>query len=901
MDYLRTLGSAAVSSIVQKSGLNLPFSLGKKLPPLDTLSIWTLYDATKRDDGTPVSVFEFNSQKWRNLLPVAQNALRRLRVTRHPDILKFMDAVEADGTIYIMTERVKPLSAELSSLEATSMKDKQDWILWGLHRITVALSFVHTSCNAAHGTVRISSIFISSTGEWKLGGFELFSDPAEQNAVLVTYAGDLNIHRMPENEKGGWAALKDGPIAAIDAYALALLIFNLFNPDVSHPSFLDPPYNPPQPSVRGAIPPSIWPSFKKMLNPNPKGRITLKTLLDVGMAESLGESGGFFGGNRLFKICEGLGNFGLMTDGERATLLRMIKDVTPTLPPTFSTRLILPALLNSLSLTTMTTSAPSIVPLVVQLGSYALPDEYKTLVLEPLVKLFSNPDRGTRMALLDALPEFADKLDKQMVSDKIWPNLQTGFTDTIPVLREATVKAIGLLSDKVYQASVSAQTWVQFTPFQFTERILNNDLLRHLARLQSDLEPPIRTNSIILIGRLGPTLGPNTRRKVLGAACAKALKDSFPPARVAALMTCMACANLFDIEELAGRVVGLVAGALVDKEKIVRDQAFKAVAMLVQILEEHAAKMPETAVVGDGPTLGLSTPNGGAEATLVSSAAGAAGALAGWAISSIGKKVSYLTPSTMPSLSYRPVQFTPADMQSAISPAQTPPPPVPSESRPTFGSQAPAPPVPSSSKPKGLQLGAHKAASSGVLPGGLANEVRWDGDLMDLNADAEDWNAFESAPAPSGGGWGGTADDEDPWGAFEEPPPPPVPIPVTELTSPAMASTVTPARTHSTQAPRPARVAALSPSPSPRSTPLASPAPNEGAALPTALSPVLPSKVGMTKEEKAAEMARRKEERKQVRLCVFPSAFVGLTRSTWVRQRIAQLKEQKKNTAGTKA
>ena len=81
-----------------------------------------------------MSVFEFNSQKWRNLFPVAQNALRRLRVTRHPDILKFMDAVEADGTIYIMTERVKPLSTEL---EATSVKDKQDWILWGLHRITV--------------------------------------------------------------------------------------------------------------------------------------------------------------------------------------------------------------------------------------------------------------------------------------------------------------------------------------------------------------------------------------------------------------------------------------------------------------------------------------------------------------------------------------------------------------------------------------------------------------------------------------------------------------------------------------------------------------------------------------------------------------------------------------------
>jgi SCY1-like protein 1 len=59
-----------------------------------------------------------------------------------------------------------------------------------------------------------------------------------------------------------------------------------------------------------------------MLNPNPKGRMTPKVLLDVGMAESLGENGGFFKENKLFKICEGLGNFGLMADGERVALLR---------------------------------------------------------------------------------------------------------------------------------------------------------------------------------------------------------------------------------------------------------------------------------------------------------------------------------------------------------------------------------------------------------------------------------------------------------------------------------------------------------------------------------------------------------------------------------------------------
>ena len=166
---------------------------------------------------------------------------------------------------------------------------------------------------------------------------------------------------------------------------------------------------------------------------------------------------------------------------------------------------------------------------------------------------------------------------------------------------------------------------------------------------------------------------------------------------------------------------------------------------------------------------------------------------------------------------------------------------------------------------------------------------------MDVNDDADDWSTkcllsqdstitnlsfhsadeFESAPADSGGanavgaGWHGASDDEDPWAAFEDPAPPPVPIPVTELTSPAVpatlsAITVTPAKTLSVQAARTSRVAALSPSLSPRRTPLVSPAASERAISPVASPASASSTPGMTKEEKAAEIARRKEERKQV-------------------------------------
>ena len=55
MDYLRSLGSVAVSTLVQKSGLNLPFSLGPKVTVLD--GIVNLYDGAKRVKEPIVSLY----------------------------------------------------------------------------------------------------------------------------------------------------------------------------------------------------------------------------------------------------------------------------------------------------------------------------------------------------------------------------------------------------------------------------------------------------------------------------------------------------------------------------------------------------------------------------------------------------------------------------------------------------------------------------------------------------------------------------------------------------------------------------------------------------------------------------------------------------------------------------
>ncbi|KAJ7594647.1 hypothetical protein C8J56DRAFT_927286, partial [Mycena floridula] len=854
MDYLRTLGSAAVSTLVNKSGLNLPFSLGAKVISFDACN---LYDGTKRDDGSKVSVFEYDFSQKQTFAPLAKNALRKLRTIRHPDVLKFMDAVESDNMIYIMTERVRPLRPDLQARQTKGSQEKEDWLLWGLHRISVALAFINDSCASSHGNVRIDSIFISPSGEWRLGGFELLSNPKDDAAVLYTYGHLLGSSGLPpEIQKDGFSALKQIDPATIDAYELGILLNETFNPTHHPPPSASSPYPPPTAASRFDIPTSVFPLFKKLLFPHAKGRLTTKGFLEAGMAGT-----GFFASNRLVKVCVGLDGFAVASEGDKGSLLRTLNDSVSSFPTEFATDRVLPSLVSALEFGGA--SAATILPIVLQIGKNVPSDDYSTIIVTPLVKLYASPDRGTRMALLDHLPEYVEKLDKKTV-DKIFPHLQTGFSDTVAVIREATVKAIISIAPKV------------------SDRILNNDLLRHLARMQSDPEASIRTNTCILIGRLGPTLGYHTKRKVLVPAFTKALKDVFVHARVAGLMSFMATIECFDPEDIATKVIPNISSALVDKEKLVRDQAFKAVDLFVKKLEAHVATMPETAgPEATDPLAGFTGASAGAPGTLVNSAAGAAGALAGWAISSLGKRLAATDmQSTMASAPGAPIgrpTSVPPPIESHIGnlKATTFTPAATSVvSSPTFQNG-------SMSKSKAMQLGSNRVPAAALadqwiedeadnaddnpwgnedLIGGQAkksapvvvkdpwstNDNPWGTeDLIDVNADDDDWNAFETAPTP-----------------IAQPKP-------VSATKPAFAG-LSMGSLRPPQAEQPARLK-TTPSPQPvddwgSAGEWDNPGPAKKSAPAVTTSP-------LSKEEKAAEMARRKEERKQ---------------------RIAMLKEQKK-------
>ena len=75
-----------------------------------------------------------------------------------------------------------------------------------------------------------------------------------------------------------------------------------------------------------------------------------------------------------------------------------------------------------------------------QLGKLLDSEEYQRKIVPCVVKLFSSTDRATRVNLLQQLDQFVEHLQPSTVNDQIFPHVAIGFTDTLPAMREQTIK-----------------------------------------------------------------------------------------------------------------------------------------------------------------------------------------------------------------------------------------------------------------------------------------------------------------------------------------------------------------------------------------------------------------------------------------------------------------------------
>lgn len=139
----------------------------------------------------------------------------------------------------------------------------------------------------------------------------------------------------------------------------------------------------------------------------------------------------------------------------------------------------------------------------------------------------------------------------------VYSNLVTGFLDTNPAVRESTVKAMVSIAEKLNYNN------------------LNNDLMKYLARLQgSDDQPGIRTNATICLGKISCFIDPSHRQRILISAFTRALKDPFPPARMAGILSMSATQQYYSLNEVANKIIPSLAPLTVDPEKQVNFYVF---------------------------------------------------------------------------------------------------------------------------------------------------------------------------------------------------------------------------------------------------------------------------------------------------------------------------------------
>lgn len=210
------------------------------------------------------------------------------------------------------------------------------------------------------------------------------------------------------------------------------------------------------------------------------------------------------------------------------------------------------------------------------------------------------------------------------------------------------------------------------------------------------------------------------------------MRDPFVHARNAALLALAATADLFSEEDCATKLLPIMCPSLVDKEKLIRDQAQKSVDIYIARIRKHAATMPDTVL----PPSGVAAAGGGATPR-IGTPANEAG-WAGWAISSFTNKLA----STSGTISSNGGGGA-ADTRSSSVP-------------PTASSK---PPVPLASKP-GMTL--HTAKSSANVP-----TIKSPSPAAAFNDEAEDfdgdWGGFDDA---AGSAFNDNEDeqDDDPWG-----------------------------------------------------------------------------------------------------------------------------------------
>ncbi|MCI4380152.1 hypothetical protein PGIGA_G00236590 [Pangasianodon gigas] len=557
----------------------------------DKTGIWTLHRGKRKTTGEPVSVFLYEvAQGTEEQTQLAKAAFKRMKTLRHPNILAYVDGLETEKSLYLVTEPVTPLATHLKT-QAEKGGSGELEISWGFHQIVKALSFLVNDCHLLHNNLGMWAVFVDRAGEWKLGGLDhVISDQGEPSSLPPPKVvnPDLEKYDPPEGPRSA------GEKWSGDVWRLGCLIWEVFNGPLPRASSL---------RSLGKIPKQLVPHYCELVGANPKARPNPARFL-----QNCRAPGGFLS-NSFVESNLFLEQIQIKEPAEKQQFFQDLSDNLDSFPEDFCKHKVLPQLLTAFEFGNA--GAVVLTPLF-KVGKYLSAEEYQQKIIPVIVKMFSSTDRAMRIRLLQQMEQFIQYLNEAAVNSQIFPHVVHGFTDTNPAIREQTVKSMLLLAPKLNEAN------------------LNQELLRHFARLQSkDDQGPIRCNTTVCLGKIAPYLNAGMRQRVLTSAFSRATKDPFPASRAAGVLGFAATHHYYSVSECAMRVLPTLCPLTVDPDKNVRDQAFKAIKSFLNKLETVSEDPSKLAEIEK-------------DVTASAQASSSAATWAGWAVTGVSSLTSKL-------------------------------------------------------------------------------------------------------------------------------------------------------------------------------------------------------------------------------------------------------------------
>uniref|UniRef100_A0A3B4Z3F9 N-terminal kinase-like protein n=1 Tax=Stegastes partitus TaxID=144197 RepID=A0A3B4Z3F9_9TELE len=559
--------------------------------------IWTLHRGKRKANGEPVSVFVYEvAQGTEQQTQLAKAAFKRMKTLRHPNILAYVDGLETDKSLYLVTEQVTPLAVHLKAQAEKGGAGELE-VSWGLHQIVVrtrqSLSFLVNDCHLLHNNFGVWAVFVDRAGEWKIGALDHVA-PEQGDPSGVPLPAPKAVYPDMEKYDPPEMSNSSGEKWAGEVWRLGCLIWEVFNGPLPRTSSL---------RSLGKIPKALVPHYCELVGANPRARPNPARFL-----QNCRAPGGFLS-NSFVESNLFLEEIQIKEPAEKQQFFQDLSDHLDSFPEDFCKHKVLPQLLTAFEFGNA--GAVVLTPLF-KVGKFLSAEEYQQKIIPVIVKMFSSTDRAMRIRLLQQMEQFIQYLNEAAVNSQIFPHVVHGFTDTNPAIREQTVKSMLLLAPKLNETN------------------LNQELMRHFARLQArDEQGPIRCNTTVCLGKIASYLNAGTRQRVLISAFSRATKDPFPASRSAGVLGFAATHNFYSLTEIAARILPTLCAITVDPDKSVRDQAFKAIKSFLSKLE----------TVSEDPTKLAEIEK---DVASCAQPAGASSSWAGWAVTGMSSLTSKL-------------------------------------------------------------------------------------------------------------------------------------------------------------------------------------------------------------------------------------------------------------------